>query len=309
MLSLRNRLDGQRTRLADKSDKSDGASAVSGDDHEVCFFCIDLSIISIDPTQPRKLFDSDSLADLSESIKQTGVLQPILIRKDFEGRIWLVAGERRYRAAVMAGLERIPAIVTTGNPHEIALIENLQREDLNPIEEAEALERLASDHHHTHEDLARIISKGRSTVTEILSLNRLPETIKSECRSSRKYSRRLLVEIAKADNEGEMLLLFEKAKKDALRSPHVRTIRRKKPNSHAATRFIIRKVLSLSESLDTLDVSMTDEEKKQLCDALAQLERKIIRLQDNVGAPTGELPRQAGQEAIPERTLSGLSDE
>lgn len=290
-------------------DKHEDHPVPERDNLEVGFFFIDLSLISIDQDQPRKFFDPDSLLDLSDSIRRTGVLQPILIRKDTEGKILLVAGERRYRAAAMAGLERIPAIMTKGHPHEIALIENLQREDLKPIEEAEALERLASDHHHTHEDLARIISKARSTVTEILSLNRLPESIKSQCRSSNQYSRRLLVEIAKADNEGEMLLLFEKAKKEALRSPHVRTIRRKEPNSHTATRFIIRKALRLSDSLDTLKVIMTEEEKKQLCDALAQLERQIIRLLKNVGVPTAELPRQAGQEAIQEMTLSGLSDE
>lgn len=289
MLSVRNRLDSHATRLADKNDRPNGTSLVKGETHETGFFFVDLATISTDPAQPRKLFDPDSLADLSESIKQTGVLQPVLIRRDIEGRIWLVAGERRYRAAVMAGFERMPAILTTGDPHEIALIENLQREDLNPIEEAEALEHLASDHHHTHEDLARIISKARSTVTEILGLNRLPETIKSECRLSRMYSRRLLVEIARADNETDMLLLFEKAKKEALRSPHLRTIRRENPgHGHdAAARAIIRKAKCLSKSLDDFELGMTDEAtKRHLQGLLIQLGEHITKFLANVGAPT-----------------------
>ena len=158
MLLTRDKLEGQNTRLAGTA-KTGNRPIIRDDYHEGSFFNIDVSTICTDPNQPRKQFDPESLSELCESIKKTGVLQPVLIRKDTNDKIWLVAGERRYRAALMAGLERIPAILTKGNPQEISLIENLQREDLTPIEEAEALQHLATDYRHTHEDLSRVVGK------------------------------------------------------------------------------------------------------------------------------------------------------
>ena len=97
-----------------------------------------VNVIRTIPDQPRKTFNEESLSELADSVKQKGVLQPVIIKNDLEGNIYLVAGERRLRAARLAGLREIPAMVTKGNPAEIALIENIQREDLNPVEEAEA---------------------------------------------------------------------------------------------------------------------------------------------------------------------------
>lgn len=289
MNPTRKKLSGNATRLADTPEKVEDHPPMQKDDHDGGFFYVDLSLISIDPTQPRKHFDPDSLSNLCESIKSKGVLQPVIIRKDADDRIWLVAGERRYKAASMAGLDRIPAILTTGNPHEIALIENLQREDLKPIEEAEALERLAADYRYTHEELSKIIAKARSTITEILSLTRLPETIKSECRTSNRYPRRLLVEIAKCKNEDGMVLLFEKVKKEALKSSQLRPLTRKTPDSRkaAAVCAIIRKAKNLSRTFDTLSLDIASEEEKgQLHDELRKLERRLADILAIVGAPT-----------------------
>jgi ParB family chromosome partitioning protein len=121
MLSIRDKLEGQNTKLAEQKDPIQNYLIASENDQEGSFFNIELSAIAVDPGQPRKYFDPASLAELCESIKQKGVLQPVLIRKDREGQIRLVVGERRYRAAQMAGMEGIPAILTKGNPHEIAL--------------------------------------------------------------------------------------------------------------------------------------------------------------------------------------------
>ena len=289
MLSTRDKLNSKATRLAAKSERTEDQLVMQNNVHEGSFFYIDLSIISTDPNQPRKHFDQDSLSDLCESIRKTGLLQPVLIRKDTDDRIWLVAGERRYRAAMMAGLERIPAILTKGNPHEMALIENLQRENLKPIEEAEALERLAADYHYTHEDLSKAIGKARSTITEILSLNRLPEVIKSECRSANKYPRRLLVEIAKRQSEDDMALLFEKVKKGPLKSDHIRSITRKTSNSlkKNPVEAILKKTRILSITLGKLDLDIFNEkEKRRLHDELSKLTAPLARILENVGAPT-----------------------
>lgn len=285
MLSTRDKLDGKVTRLNYKTERTENYSVMQNDDHDGGFFNIDLSMISINPNQPRKYFDPESLSELCESIRKTGVLQPVLIRKDTDDKIWLVAGERRYRAAKLAGLERIPAILTKGNPHEIALIENLQREDLKPIEEAEALERLATDYHYTHENLSEAIGKARSTITEILSLNKLPEGIKSECRSSNGYARRLLVEIAKCETEDKMVLLFERVKKERFKSEYIRSMRKGRPQSPAMT--ITNKARLLSKSLCKLDMCTIDNgERQQLFDELTGLKETLDRILMNVGAPT-----------------------
>lgn len=132
--------------------------------------------------QPRKDFDTEYLKELENSIKENGVLQPILVRAEkdcFE----IIAGERRWRAAKNAGLELIPVIVLDINDKkafEIALVENLQRRDLNPIEEAYSYQKLIQDFDYTHEDLAKIISKSRSYVTNILRLLKLPESVQDK---------------------------------------------------------------------------------------------------------------------------------
>jgi len=289
MHSIRDKLEGQNTRLAEHTGRFRSHPITQDDDHGVSFFNIDVSMISTDPDQPRKHFDPASLSELCESIKQKGVLQPVLIRKDVEGKIWIVAGARRYRAAMMAGLERIPAILTKGIPHEIALVENLQREDLVPIEEAEALERLAVDYRYTHEDLSQAIGKARSTITEVLSLNKLPESIKSECRSANGYPRRLLVEIAKCETEDEMVILFERVKKERFKSDHIRSLRKCRSDSlkESLAMTIRNRARQLSLSLSKLDMSAIDDgERQPLFDELTRLKETLDHMFENVGAPT-----------------------
>ncbi len=168
------------------------------------------------PDQPRKFFNEDALIELSESIKSHGVLQPIIVKKFEKDTFILVAGERRYRAAKLAKLDKIPALIRFENPLEIAMIENIQRENLKPLEEAEGLQMLIDRFDYTHEDLGKVIGKSRTSVTEILSLNKLPEQIKSECRTSDKYSKSLLLHVVREQKELKMLRLWEKIKKGNL---------------------------------------------------------------------------------------------
>jgi ParB family chromosome partitioning protein len=123
--------------------------------------------------QPRLNFDTDRLQELAESIKVNGVIQPITVRHEGPGKYRIIAGERRWRAAQIAGLTTIPALVRSADEHqrlELALIENLQREDLNPMEVATAFQRLIEEHHLSHEQVAQRTGKDRSTVTNFLRL-------------------------------------------------------------------------------------------------------------------------------------------
>lgn len=139
------------------------------------------------PFQPRRLFVEDSLGDLSQSIKEKGVIQPLIVRPA-AGQYEIVAGERRWRAAQMAGFTKVPAIVRTmsdAESLEIALIENLQRENLNPLDTAEAYDTLIKKFSYTHEVLAQRIGKDRTNITNHLRLLRLPDPIKQEVREER----------------------------------------------------------------------------------------------------------------------------
>jgi ParB family chromosome partitioning protein len=139
------------------------------------------------PKQPRQVFDDDSLTSLAKSITTAGLMQPVVVRRQGE-QFELVAGERRWRAATIAGLGVIPAIVRDVDDRtaaEWALIENLQREDLNPIDRAEALLRLAADFDLTHQDIADQIGIERSSVTNLLRLNDLDDPVKDAVRDGR----------------------------------------------------------------------------------------------------------------------------
>ncbi len=142
---------------------------------------IDIDQIEPNPLQPRENFDDEKLAELGSSIKADGVLQPILIRRAGE-KYQIIAGERRWRAAQKVGLLSIPAIIREATDEEtlkIALIENLQREDLNPIEEAHAFKALIDRHDLTQETLARYVGKNRTTITNTLRLLGLPEAVQA----------------------------------------------------------------------------------------------------------------------------------
>jgi ParB family chromosome partitioning protein len=143
--------------------------------------------IAVNPFQPRKIFDSNALGELAASIKASGVIQPVVVRR-VGTSYQLIAGERRWRAARQAGLERIPAIVrdaTDVESLEIALVENLLREDLNPMEEAEAYQKLLAQFGWTQEALAHRVGRDRSSIANALRLLRLPDPIQADLRGGR----------------------------------------------------------------------------------------------------------------------------
>jgi len=143
--------------------------------------------IVANPMQPRKDFDNKALAELSASLKRSGVLQPVVVRR-YGQQFQIVVGERRWRAAQMAGLTHIPAVVrevTDAETLELALVENLLREDLNPMEEAEAYQRLLTEFSWTQEELGQRVGKDRSSVANCLRLLKLPDLIQEDLRTGR----------------------------------------------------------------------------------------------------------------------------
>ena len=149
------------------------ANAETGNEPEAV---LSISEIVRNPNQPRKTFDEDKLAELADSIRQNGVLQPILVRRKGQ-KYEIVAGERRYHASKLAGLKEIPAVVREiddDKVFQLALIENLQRSDLSPIEEAKGYKQLLTSRSLTQEELAKILSKSRSAIANTLRLMDLP---------------------------------------------------------------------------------------------------------------------------------------
>ena len=148
---------------------------------------LDIHLIDTNAGQPRKDFDQEKLQELADSIRQHGVVQPILLPQNGE-RYVIVAGERRFRAARLAGLEKVPAIVKDldeAQVMEVALIENLQREDLNPIEEAAAIRFLMQQHDLTQEEVSKRLSKSRPAIANSLRLLTLPEPVQAFLRNGK----------------------------------------------------------------------------------------------------------------------------
>ena len=159
---------------------------------------VPIELISAGEAQPRKVFGDDELQELAESIKEYGVIQPVILKKDKAGQYILIAGERRTRAAILAGLKKVPAIIRDEdekNAAIIALVENVQRENLSYIEEAVAYKRLMEDHGLTQQEIAKYIGKKQSTVSNKVRLLTLPEDLREslvENKLTERHARALL---------------------------------------------------------------------------------------------------------------------
>ena len=218
---------------------------------------IDISRIIPGEQQPRRVFRDGALRELAASIKEKGVLQPVIVARTGDGTFRLIAGERRWRASGLAGLKKIPAIikdVASADSLEIALIENIQREDLNPIETGDAFHRLMQDFKLTQEELSAKVGKDRATVANYLRLLKLPEEIRT-----------FLSDGSLSMGHAKAILSIEG-----------------KPNQLEAARRIIHKGLSVRETESLAKNLATGEGKKKAAhhrkDAqIASLEDKLIR--------------------------------
>jgi ParB family chromosome partitioning protein len=240
---------------------------------------ISLDTLKSDPGQPRKILDEQALEDMTASISKVGVIQPIIFRtgiaghdpgiaghdpispeigivsqdsvnQDSKPQLIVVAGERRVAAARKAGLTSIPAIYIAGaNYAEVALVENLLRQDLTAVEEAEALQRLMTEQKYTQEQFGTIVGKARTTMGDILTLNKLPQTIRDECRGDRQISRATLIEIARKKQERGMITAYNayKAKQQKTKG----TRKKKDPNNPQALIVMFQKVVAKIQAVDT----------------------------------------------------------
>ena len=171
---------------------------------------ISIELLDPNPNQPRQVMGD--LSELMASVAEKGVIEPLIVRQR-GGRYQIIAGERRYHAAVQVGLRDVPVIVREvddGEVMELALVENLQRKDLTPFEEAEALHQLAQKCDYTHEDMARKLGKSRTAITESLSLNNMPEEVRNLCRLADITSKSTLLHIVRQSDPARMLALVEK---------------------------------------------------------------------------------------------------
>jgi ParB family chromosome partitioning protein len=240
------------------------------------------------PDQPRKHFDDDKLRELSESIKAHGLLQPIVVRR-VESGFELLAGERRFRAAQLADIDRLPALVRdVDDPLEIALIENLQREDLSPLEEAEALATLIARHGYSHREVAELLGKSRPYVSNTLALTRLPEPVKVDLqRDGSDVSRELLMGVAREEDPEAALALWRRLQLDLLSVRRFREERAGARPERAAVSEVLNAARRLNRALARLladEVPVADGPR--VARALRRSARLIKRQLDVLAPPS-----------------------
>lgn len=240
------------------------------------------------PDQPRKYFDLDALDELAGSMARVGILHPLLVRVA-EGELGLydiVAGERRWRAARKLGWDWLPVLVTAGDVDEISLIENLQRQDLNALEEAGALQRLIDKHHYTQDALGRAIGRTQGQISSTLRLLTLhPDILKGYPQHERQVSRSMLVELATIDEPERQLALWERACQGSLT---VRAIRAEKAGNAPVN------PATAGLSADQVTV------------ALRQVDRTVTALEQLKVGPSGLTDGQRAHLAALSRRISAL---
>jgi ParB family chromosome partitioning protein len=249
------------------------------------FAAVPIACVRPNPLQPRQYFDPESLSELADSIRARGLLQPIIVRRGPDGEYTLVAGERRLRAAELAGVGLVPAILSDDDLLEVALEENVQREDLSPLEEAEALAALAQERGHSHAELAQVIHKSRPYVSNTLTLTRLPADVKQEYfRDGRGVSREILINIARQENADAMRALWKRVR---LQSMSVRSFRSAEAETRPdnSAQVAIRAARRLGRALQALSPAET-----LAAEDVASLRRTLERAQRRIAAALAALP-------------------
>jgi ParB family chromosome partitioning protein len=194
---------------------------------------IPIDKIRPNPDQPRKHIGD--VRELADSIREKGVLEPLLVRfVPREDTYYIISGERRYHASQAAGLHELPCIEKVADDAEtleLALIENLQRKDLTPFEEADGLQRLADHFDYTHDDIARKIGRARSSVTEIMSLRLIPEEVRKACVTNNVSAKSVLLQIARQPTEKKMREMVGRITNDGLKRDDARRMRKEETES------------------------------------------------------------------------------
>lgn len=238
---------------------------------------LSLDRVRANPGQPRKHFDPEALAELAASIAQHGILQPVVVKRDGDAYL-IMAGERRYRAAQLAGLTVIPAVVRSDDPLEIAIIENVQREDLSPLEEAEGLGALIDQYGYTHEALAELIGKSRPYVSNTLALRRLPDHIKRDVHAEPDVSREILISLARAESPEKQDTLWRLTRARRLSVQRFRSEQAGEPVARSEVAEVARLLRRLGRKLRALDTAvLADAERRQLERLLRRANSRLLR--------------------------------
>lgn len=247
--------------------------------------------IQPNPNQPRRFIDPQGLEELADSIRKRGILQPIIVKREGDG-FMIMAGERRYRAACKAELTVIPALIRDDDPNEIALIENLQREDLTALEEAEGLGAMVARYGHTHQHLAQLLHKSRPYVSNMLVLTRLPAEVKAELHRYPGISREILMAIARQGDETEMLKLWRRMKLANLSVHKFRASRREAPKGAVAGE-VMNAARRLNRKLRDLDAAgLGEDERRKLGRVLRRTRKRVEAALLAVEPPRERRPAQ-----------------
>jgi len=223
-------------------------------------YTINLNNLLPDPDQPRKYMDPAALAEMVESIKEHGILQPPTFRVGEGGLLYIVTGERRCAAARMAGLTEISAIFTASEKYdEHSLVENIMRSDLTAVEEAEAMDRLMKKHKFSQDDLAKKFSKTQSSISKTLSINRLPQEVRDDCRKNPAIPKNVLIEIAQKKQERSMTNAYEKYKAKLNPPKKLQTA----PVKRSAAQGVITAMDATGQRIEKLDVGAISYEDRE----------------------------------------------
>jgi len=224
--------------------------------------------------------DPVAIEALTASVSRMGIIQPVVCRQDpATGLLYVVAGERRCTAARNAGLAAVPAVFIDGaNYAEVALVENLVRQDLNPVEEAEALKRLMDEHAYQQAQLAAIIGKSQPTISESLSLNKLPQAIRDECRQNPTIPKRTLVEIARKKQKRSMLTQFRKYREQQAKAAVRETSDATPPMQRKRTRAeaVVNSIAMIAVKIGDLEFpDFSDEDRNVLIVTMTSMKETL----------------------------------
>lgn len=248
-------------------------------------FQVEIDKITVNTDQPRKVFDEESIDELAKTIDKYGQLQPIVLKQgDTPDTYILAAGERRLRAHKKLNKSHIYAVLTDGNLDEIAIIENVQREDLKPLEEAQAYKRLMDSLGYTQEQVSEVVGKARNTITQVLQLNSLPQDIQDECQHT-DAPKSIMIEIAQMDNEDHQRAIWQQVRDHKLTVSEVRARRKSADPSNKADRVkptpvsqVVSSARSLVRKLEQVpgeDIAQNKEYYEELLNLREQINAKI----------------------------------
>lgn len=262
---------------------------------------IKIADLQPDPNQARKFIDPIALNELTASIQQFGVMTPIQFCQNEESALVIVSGHRRVMAAKKAALTEIKGTFTDGDTRLKGFVDNLQREDMLPIDEAEEMASLMTEYSFNQQQLAESLGKGKSSVSETLLLNNLPEEVRSSCRTNPVFTKTFLLKMAKMKTQDAMSRKFQKYMDSAAKASQPAA----KAKRLSKERTLIMKTDELAGTFDTLPWrEWSEDDRHDLINALQNIRSRADTLLTDIGAPPPEAEAEQNGEAPPSKNLA-----